>query len=140
MGRHVQVATMALIALACGAAQASEWVSATKGENGKSEGFVDVSSIRVTGTIRQAWIKVVLEPRTQKGPAPYENKFVSRAVSREAFDCSEQKHRTEAITFYFADGTNFVVPESSFNETWTPVTPDTLSDEWMLFVCAWKPK
>src|SRR5258706_15689282 len=53
--------------VACGTAQASEWVSLGKNDSGKAEVFVDVTTIKVTGPIRLVWVKAAAAHHTEKG-------------------------------------------------------------------------
>jgi hypothetical protein len=57
--------------LACGTAQASDWVSIGKSDNGTREYFADVSSIGITGDIRRAWVKTVLTSGKPFYPTPW---------------------------------------------------------------------
>jgi hypothetical protein len=125
--------------LACGTAQAADWVPIGKADNGTQETFVDVSSIRVTGSIRRAWAKLVPAHHTMKLPDnDNRKKWVSYEVSREAFNCDEETSIFEALSAYFDDGTNGSVPADAFPTQWTPVPPDTIRSIEMHFVCAWK--
>jgi hypothetical protein len=99
---------------------------------------VDVSSIRAQGTIRRAWIKVIVAPHTDRGPAADPSKWVDHTLSRDAFNCSEEIVKFEAFTVYYDDGTNASTESNS--EPWNYVRPDTLLSGEMQFICAWKPK
>jgi hypothetical protein len=126
--------------LACGTAQASDWVSVGKTANGQQENFVDISSIRVTGSIRRAWAKGVQAPHTERGTDDNANKWVSYYLSRETFNCREQVWRSEALTIYYDDETNGSMPAAIYPQAWEPVPPDTTLSALMQFICAWKPK
>jgi hypothetical protein len=129
------------VVLACGAVRAAEWVSVSASTDGKQARFVDVASIRVTGEIRRAWFKSVFPPHTMRVTSgPEANKWWRQSVERAAFNCSEETRREEGFTIYFADGTNGTDHARPFPWPWEPVTPDTVSDIEMKFVCAWKPK
>ena len=125
--------------LACGTAQAAEWVSITKSADGKQEYVVDTSSIRVASDIRRAWFKTFFVPHSMQAP---ENpkKWWSAELSRDAFNCTEETHRNEAITIYYEDGTALVVPAETFPSPWAPVPPEAILDLEMKFLCAWKLK
>jgi hypothetical protein len=129
---------LALI-LACGTAQASEWVSLNKALSG-AETAVDVSSIRITGGIRHAWVKVVYPPQAQRGVGENSLRWVSYTVSGDVFNCGDGTHRDEALTTYFTDGTTASVGPASFPTPWELVAPDSVGGAVMSFVCAWKPK
>jgi|ERR1019366_9247196 hypothetical protein len=131
-------ATLLALLLACGTARASEWVPAAETNDGKDRSYVDVSSIRIAGSIRQAWVKHVYEP-PMKGMDPYPNKLASSELVRVAFDCSEETSRLEAITNHYTDG-DVGTPAASYPTPWTPVAPDSVGNVLMQFICAWKPK
>jgi hypothetical protein len=65
MSKTTSAAVVALL-LACGTAQAAEWVSLGKDLENR-EIFVDVSSVRIADSLRRAWFKVVYEPHTKRG-------------------------------------------------------------------------
>jgi|NGEPerStandDraft_6_1074524.scaffolds.fasta_scaffold53209_4 hypothetical protein len=126
--------------LACGTAQGSEWVSVNKTDDGKIEELVDVSSIRVAGEIRRAWVKLVYAPHTKRGSDDDANKWESESVSREAFNCGAETSRAEALTIYYDDGTLWAAPAEISPTSWGPVPPDTLKSVAMQFICVWKQK
>jgi hypothetical protein len=121
--------------LACGTAEASEWVSAAKTDI--TEIFFDVSSIRVEGPIRRAWVKSVLKPHTTKYTGGDANKWWSETRERIAFNCSDETSREEATTVYYDDGSN---ESSDGTNLWRPVAPDTVGSAEMRFICAWAKK
>jgi hypothetical protein len=125
--------------LACGTAQASEWVSVATGHQGKQELLVDVSSIRIAGEIRRAWVKTVYALHS-RNLSDNPNKWAKQVVSREAFNCADETARDEAFTIYYEDGTIDAPPADAFPTQWKPVTPDTMQSAKMLFICAWKQK
>jgi hypothetical protein len=115
--------------LACGSAQASEWVSIGKSDNGRLEYFADVSSIGITGETRRAWIKTIVLPNTLS------------TLERLAFNCGEGTMRWEAFTLYSRDGSEIGgEPAGTYPTPWKPVPPDTVGSAFMHFVCKWKPK
>ena len=126
--------------LASGTAQASEWVSLGKSDDGKQAIFVDVSSVRVAGQIRRAWFKTVLAPHTVRGTGEDVDKWESDEVGQNAFDCSENTRRVEALIIYYEGGGDHTLPARMFPSPWEPVPPDTLVSVEMHFICAWKPK
>jgi hypothetical protein len=122
-----------------GTAHASEWVSLGKTDDG-TEAFVDVSSIRVTGAIRRAWMKTVMPPQTAKGEgSDGKEKWMSSIVNRFAFNCADETSRYEATTYQFDDGTNNRADARSYPSTWQAVTPDTVWEAEMRSVCRYKP-
>jgi hypothetical protein len=126
--------------LACGTAQASEWVSLGKSEDGTKETFIDVSSIRVVGAIRRAWFKVIYAPHAQRGSGSDANKWWNYTMEREALTCAEETFRLEGLLIYYDDGTTNSVPSISFPTSWEPVPPDTMYEVQLRFICTWKPK
>jgi hypothetical protein len=138
--RIILFATIVLIALACGTTQASEWVSVGKTEDAAPEVFVDVSSIRITGVIRRAWVKHVFQPHSERGVGEDQNKWESETLNREAFNCSEESIRIEALTIYYEGGGLSSAPAADSPTPWEPVAPDTVGSVKMHFICAWKPK
>jgi hypothetical protein len=137
--------------LACGTAQAAEWVSINTSDNGKTENFVDLSSIRIPGQVRWVWIKAVYAPHTYRGEAEAhaKSKWLSDEVQRFAFNCADETVRMEALTVHYTDGSLDVhytdgsldlVPAEQFPTSWSPVEPDTVRSVQMQFICAWKPK
>ena len=126
-----------VLSLACGTAQASDWKSTGTNAKEDFETFVDVSSIRVTGDIRLAWIKFVYEPTTVRGAGIHSQKWLDRELVRYAFNCAEELARVEAQSTYFEDGTLVSPSADLFPAPWAPVVPDTMIESWMQVVCAW---
>jgi hypothetical protein len=126
--------------LACGTAQASEWVSLATADKGKTETFVDVSSIRVVGQVRRMWVKFVFAKHSLKGVADDSSKWTSQLVARDAFNCAEESWRRETGRFNYEDGTYRTAEIEAATVPWDPVPPETMADAEMRFICAWKPK
>jgi hypothetical protein len=124
--------------LVCGTAHASDWVSIGKTDDGKTEILVDVSSIRVAGSIRRAWVKHVFVSHTVRGTGDNVNKWQSESVTRRAFNCNDESESLEALTIYFDDGTTRSVPSAELPRPWEPVVTDTVRSNEMQFICAWK--
>lgn len=127
-----------VLRLASTSASASDWLSLGKGNKGRYEEFIDVSSIRIAGAVRRVWSKTVLAPGFQRGTERHSNTWWASFVSRDAFNCSEETARTEAMTVYFADQTIEPQPAENYPTAWKPVQPDTIESTEMAFVCAWK--
>jgi hypothetical protein len=121
--------------LACGTAQASEWQLVTADTRFTKKFFVDVSSIKVMGSVRHAWVKSVEVPHQVQAE---EGKYVDYTIVRWAFNCAEATSKPDAGTEYYEDGTNLV--RKDFHMTMKPVTPDSVNDTLMRFICAWKLK
>ena len=130
--------TMAALLLTCGTAQASDWVSLGKNNAGTFEQFIDVSSIRIEGNIRRAWVKSVFKAHT-KTTTPNDRRYWEHSIAKNAFNCAQEMTRTEALAVYFEDGTNFQMPAESYPSPWEPVVPDTVDAYNMKFICRWKP-
>jgi hypothetical protein len=137
MNRSTFAVLLALL-LACGRAQASEWVSIGKSDAVNAEFFIDVSSIRVSGNTRRAWSKSVVTPHTARGAGSDADKWVRHDVTHWVFNCSEETGRFDAFTTHYTDGTSHT--EESTRNPIAPIAPDTMTSEVMHFVCAWKPK
>ena len=134
-----RLALPTVLLLACGPARAAEWVSIGKTDDGK-QAFVDISSIRVEGDIRRAWIKGVAVPNTTRGPGKYADRWLSYFLSRDVINCADQTLRTEAVEAHFDDGSTLSAPTKSYPTPWKPVTPESRAAAEMKFICAWKPK
>ena len=126
----------ALLLAYCGTVQAAGWVSI--GKSAIHENFVDASSVKVAGATRQAWIKMVFLPHTQRGDGENAERWVTRDVARYAFDCEKELYRAEAIIEYYEDGSNFPISSYRFPQPWDPVPPDSTARAEMQFVCTWK--
>ena len=138
-GMH-PIAIMVWCLLTCGMAQASEWVSLGTSDNGQFETFIDVSSIRVEGSIRRAWVKAVFAPHTARGLFEDANKWMSYEMIREAYNCGEEAFRFEAQNSYYEDGTYDSIPAKAYPRPWRPTPPDSVASLVMQFICARKPK
>ena len=125
--------------LACGTARGDEWVSVGKTDDGKQV-LVDVSSIRVDGDIRRAWIKGVARPNTTRGPGKYSDRWLSYFLTRESFNCTEELVRTESKKAYFDDGSSISDSPESYPTQWKPVEPESRGHAEMQFICAWEKK
>jgi hypothetical protein len=126
--------------LACGTAQAAEWVLVGKSENSGDETFVDTASIRAKGSIRQAWFKMVPEHHKMQGWGPNAQRWVDHFLGKLAFNCSEETQRSEATTYYYEGGEIYVVDAINFPSAWQPVQPESIAAKMMKYACSWKPK
>jgi hypothetical protein len=98
---------MLALLLACGSAQAAEWVLIGGTDQGH-RGYIDTSSVRVSSNIRRAWFKSIVAPHTVKETnGPNADKWWTEVVSLEAHDCSAETNSREASTVYYEDGSNF---------------------------------
>ena len=132
--------TLLVLLLACGAAQAADWASLGKSDDGAQEVFVDGSRIRVKAGIRQAWIETLFAPRTRRGVDENASKWQQRSIALYSYNCNDETVKIESLATYFDDGTIYTTPADSNSGPWRPVPPDTLLNAQMQFICAWKPK
>jgi hypothetical protein len=92
--------------------------------NGKAGEFIDVSNIATAGPVRRASLKIVFTT-PQSGDTSQGNRRVVEIVVRQAFNCAENKQRTEAMTFRYANGVVFDVPADQLpSHGWKPVESD----------------
>ena len=132
---RVRAGMLALV-IVCSTAQASNWLSLGKSDDGTLENFIDVSSLRIAGNIRRAWFKLAYKTHTEKDS---DGKYWSSTVAKKAFNCTEEMSRDEALNVYYEDGTNHTVPATYYPDPWEPVPPDTVVSTEMHFICTWKP-
>ena len=126
--------------VACGTAQATDWASLGKSDDGAQEVFVDVSRIRVKTVVRRAWIETLFAPHARRGVDENASKWQHRSIALYAFNCSDETVRIESLATYFDDGTIYTTPAESNSGPWRPIPPDTLLSAEMQFICAWKRK
>jgi hypothetical protein len=138
-GKGMRKTILSALLLACGTAQAANWVSLGKTDDGKQEIFIDGSSIRIAGHTRRVWIKTIYADHTMPGGSENPNRWQHESMDHWAFDCREANVMLEAGIDYFEDGTSFSLP-SNRAKLWHAVAPETLFDLEMHFICAWKPK
>lgn len=136
-------AMIVVLLLACGAAQAAEWVSVGKSTDDSAEALVDTSTILVAGDIRRIWVKGRVAPHVQRGTGKYSDRWVSEIHTLLSYNCAKQLRRTESLIVYYEDGSNSAVPTESLTMVWEPITRDihndTADQTIMDFTCAWKP-
>ena len=122
--------------LACSAAQATEWVRVGESAVSNEPTLLDVSSIRIANGVRRAWVKTVIKPHTQRDPVEAD-RWVSYTLARVAINCADETYRYEAGSWYFEDGGN---ANAAFDEKWHPITPESVVQAEMEFICALKPR
>ena len=105
----------------------------------RTEGYgptcVDTSSFKISGDIRRVIFKHPDRPPKRISS----NRWVRYSIGMEAFDCKDQRMRTDASTMYFNDGT----AEPGFADDpviWYPIRPDTVPASDLAFVCGWQGK
>jgi hypothetical protein len=129
------------LVLACAAAHASDWMSLGKSpqEPTKAEVFIDLASISIVSGMRRAWFKTVYVPRSAPDKTN-SSRWLSYGMERTSFRCQPEEFRNDAMEFYMSDGTSTKIPRAAIPEEWAVVSPDTVLDLEMKFICAWKPK
>jgi hypothetical protein len=109
------------------AGEAANWKSITESEDGNTSLFVDEESIQLSSNgVMRAWLKLV-----NKKPQDVESKFISSYLDYREFNCAERRARSLKTIYYYTDGTN----ESSGEDEWLYVTPDTIQDGIYDYVC-----
>jgi hypothetical protein len=134
--------------LACGdAPPAPEWASLNKSDDGTSESFVDVSNIRITGSMRSAWIKRVYAKRTrtlrsmhrglERFPKPHRlfDLWVGSDVACMSYNCATNQASVGKMTWYFETGEHYT---DTLPTPWFDVKLGTTTAFIMTAVCAWK--
>jgi hypothetical protein len=139
MRRMTLLATMVLIALACGTAHAANWVSLGKTADGSSEILVEVSRIRIEGDVRHAWTRRVLAPQVDKGVGRYAKSRVTQYLTRYAVNCRDETRRPESTAIFFDYGTSWYWSADGSAKPWEPVAPGSVESKMMRFVCTWTP-
>ena len=107
--------------------EATNWKSITESEDGNASLLVDEESIQLSsnGVVR-AWLKLV-----NKKPQSVESKLIASYLDYREFNCAERRARSLKTIYYYTDGTN----ESSGEDEWLYVTPDTIQDGIYDYVC-----
>ena len=81
------------------------------------------------------WVSLLKYP-----PPTAQHKWVKESLSREAFNCTDETHRTNSLWLYFQNGTNYSPPDGFSPSKWEPVPPNTILSTAMGYICAWEPK
>jgi hypothetical protein len=135
-----RVVVLALL-LACGVAQAAEWVSVYRpAADGFGEHFIDVASIRIEEAIRRFRGKQDIGPHPPGKAVRFEGKVLSHTLSTSAGNCDGKTIRGEGGESYFTDGTSMPHAKEGSTTDWMAVPPGSLGLHILQFVCAWRPK
>ena len=111
----------------CSAGEPAEWKLITESEDGNMSLFVDEESIQLASNgLMRAWLKLV-----NKKPQDVESKLISSYLDYREFNCAERRARSLKTIYYYTDGTN----ESSDEDEWLYVTPDSVQDGIYGYVC-----
>jgi predicted small secreted protein len=130
-------ALLTALLLACSSSHAAAWTQVGTGKDG-TKVLVDSSSIKVSGAVRQAWLKMTFPAHTQNGPGDDAGKWMDYSLNHAAFNCSEATSKSDEMTNYYEDGTNHKVPaEELSGDRWEKVPPNTALDTVMKFICGW---
>jgi hypothetical protein len=138
-GKEMRKIIITALLLACGVTQANpQWAPVAITNNGKMQAFVDLGSIRVSGNTRHALFKYVYAPHSQKDERV--GKWNKVSFGEEAFNCTDETSRIEALSVHYEDGTDWSQPADQLPTSWTLIGPDTLRDHQRHFICAGVPK
>jgi hypothetical protein len=119
--------------------RAATWAQVGTGNDGNKV-LVDTSSITITGSIRQAWLKMIFPPRTHKGLGDDASKWMDYNLNHAAFNCSGGTSKSDALMDYYDDGTHHEVPAADLSgDRFEAVAQGTALETVMKFVCSWKP-
>lgn len=105
-----------------------------RNEKSRSTCF-DMSSIRVSGSIRRVNVKLTDAPPTKTSSLPW----LRYSIQLVAFDCKDHRTRTDEMTFYFSDGTAQTMPVDD-PRLWWPLRPGDISAADLDLVCGWSGK
>jgi hypothetical protein len=121
-----------VMALACGAARAEEWLSLSKtSDDHATETFIDMSSIVLKDNIRTVQTKaVLLSPRNDN------ERRIAFALQPISFDCKASLVQVGSAEIHYTDTQQlgFIDTHKSWEHADDPLTKKMLN-----FVCAWKP-
>jgi len=118
------LASLGVLYLSAG--EAADWKSITESEDGNTSLFVDDESIQSSSGVVKAWLKLV-----NKKPQDIESRLISSYLDYREFNCAERRARSLKTIYYYTDGTN----ESSGEDEWLYITPDTIQDGVYDYLC-----
>jgi hypothetical protein len=122
--------TLLLLLTAC--SREPQWVSIPNGKFGE---LIDLSSIAASGNVRTASIRVILATRASWDTAP-EATRVTEVLARQAYNCTENSQKNEALTFHYANGMVSEIPPGQLPaHDWKVVEREDGMPE-LDFVCA----
>jgi clan AA aspartic protease (TIGR02281 family) len=111
-----------------------DWQQLGANERGGVTLYVDTASVQGSG-IRTIWMKAVYAPHTQRGIAENSNKWVSREIMRDAFDCIKKTSRLEQLVWYYEDGSESRIRPFAVPTPWEPVIPESAGAREMKAAC-----
>ena len=118
---------VSLSVIYCSAGEAATWKPITESEDGNTSLFIDEESVQPSSSgVMRAWLKLV-----NKKPQDVESKLISSYLDYREFNCTERRARSLKTIYYYTDGTN----DSSGEDQWLYVTPDTIQDGIYDYVC-----
>lgn len=106
-----------------------------RSDGGRSICF-DMSSIRVSGSVRRVNVKVVEPSRNQPQSLPW----IKYGIHRRAYNCTDHTTQAGGITTYFSDGTALQMGGGDNPVRWYPIRPGTEPAEELDLLCSWKGK
>lgn len=111
------------------------WVPYSKTAVGE---LIDFDSVKVSGDVRRAWFKSTASSATMNSIPPQLTAGVDYVLALNEFNCSKKKLRILAVTFHNIDAGPSALPSGSPDSQtakWGPVTPDSLADAAMNYLC-----
>ena len=116
-----------VLLLACGTAQAADWIRiSAKGV--PVQEYVDRSSIQVDGNRRTAWVRYTFKANTHIE----RKKAVASSVELTDVLCDSKEVRLLSITLFYEDGSS---DHDAAARQWEPIPPETGSDDAMKYLC-----
>ena len=112
---------------------AAEWTLVRS--DGHFSKCVDMSSIKVSGSIRRVNFKSIYPPQKQIPGFPR----IKYTTNLRAFDCKDHRERIDQMNFYYDDGTVTKYPGED-PVLWNPIRPDTVSAADLDLICGWRGK
>jgi hypothetical protein len=112
-----------LLGLLISGGATAEWTRVGGGENGSSDIYIDIDTIRRDGDKLKLWTMHNFKPLKGKTkPTPLSNKAYWE------FNCKEETHRLLAMTIYSGKGGSGSIVDSDHNtnRAWEPIIPDSI--------------
>jgi len=130
---------MILLLSAAVSAHAEKWVSAGETLDGKDKYFVDVSSIRIAGDLRQAWVKTVFAPHSNWNVRVRDGRetkiWIDYQLAHEVYNCADHVFRQESLSLHLEEGISQKIPPEVLGAQWRPIEPATTAAVIFDFIC-----
>ena len=137
-----QTVIVILLMAATSSAQAANWVQFSETLDGKEQYLIDVSSIQVSGSIRQAWVKDVFAPKSMWNVRIRNGRetkiWIDYQLMHDFFNCSDHTFRPEEMIVHLQEGLNQKIPANMRGTGWLPIHPASTAAVTADFICAWK--